>query len=237
MATVLVIDDDAQFQKLVAVALQPAGHQVVEAGRVRDAESRLATLKPDVVLVDGLLPDGDGASWAAAKRKTLGAPIIFVSAFWRGTRETRELQANAKLAGLLRKPATPEQILAEVERVLGSSAPVQPATTAASSEEFEALRAEYTSELPERLARLRRQLKTVQQRPRDTVLFAEVRREAHELAGTAGSFGFEDLTALGNDLERALLKWQGTSAASAWAPILLTISSLEWWQACLPAAA
>jgi DNA-binding response OmpR family regulator len=236
MAKVLVIDDDAVFRKLVSVSLEAEGHDVVEAGRVRDAEARLSTLKPDVILVDGLLPDGDGAVWIAKRRKALGVPVIFATAFWKGNRESRELHANAKPDGLLRKPATPEQIVAEVDRVLGKPSRAR-SPMGASPATWEALRAEYESELPGRLANLHEQLRTVQQRPRDTVLFAEVRREAHELAGTAGSFGFDELTTIGNELERALLKWQATAAAAAWAPIAQALSHLEWWLACLPAAA
>jgi HPt (histidine-containing phosphotransfer) domain-containing protein len=130
----------------------------------------------------------------------------------------------------------PEQIVAEVDRVLGKPSRAASAATAL-PETFEALRVEYESELPERLGRLCQQLRTVQQRPRDTVLFAEVRREAHELAGTAGSFGFDDLTVLGNQLEAALLKWQGTALAATWAPIAQALSTLEWWLASLPVAA
>ena len=235
MPKILVIDDDANFRKLVSVSLDAAGYEVVAAGRIRDAETRLATLKPDTILVDGLLPDGDGAAWIAKRRKALGVPVIFASAFWKGTRESRELNANAKPDGFLRKPATPEQILAEVERVLCVSLPA--ASLASAPESFEALSAEYAAGLPERLAQLRKGLATVEKRPRDTVLFAEVRREAHELAGTAGSFGFDELTAIGNELELALMKWQKSAVAAAWTPIARAISKLEWWLACLPAAA
>jgi len=231
--TVLVIDDDVQFRKLAGHALRAAGHDVVEAGRAREAESKLATLKPDLVIIDGLLPDADGAAWIAKRRKTIGAPYIFTSAFWKGPRDERFLKAEVKPAGFLRKPASPEQIQAEVARVFGESQPALP--SAADAAAFEALRTEYVSELPERLAKLRRQLGSVEQRPRDPVVFAEARSQAHELAGTAGSFGYDELTALGNQLERALLSWKSNVCAAAWAPIASAIASLEWWQACVPA--
>jgi CheY-like chemotaxis protein len=236
MATVLIIDDDLQFRQLVVLAVHPAGHVVVEAGGAREAEKLLLTLKPDLVLIDGLLPDADGSTWIHERRKTVTAPVIFVSAFWKGDRAARELHAKVKPAGFLRKPATPEQILAEIGRVLGTAGAAVP-LSASDRTAFDAMRVEYASDLPARLARLRRQLAGVQQRPGDSVLFAETRREAHELAGTAGSFGFDELTVVGNHLERALLKWQTTRVATAWAPIASEIANLEWWEASHPAAA
>jgi DNA-binding response OmpR family regulator len=233
VATVLLIDDDVQFRKLAGHALRAAGHDLVEAGRASEAESKLATLRPDLVIIDGLLPDADGAVWIAKRRKTIGAPYIFTSAFWKGPRDERFLKAEVKPAGFLRKPASPEQIQAEVARVLGDLQPALP--SGADVAGFEALRSEYVAELPERLARLHRQLASMEQRPRDPVLFAEARSQAHELAGTAGSFGYDELTALGNELERALLSWKANSNAAAWAPIARAMGNLEWWQAaCLP---
>jgi CheY-like chemotaxis protein len=61
--SVLVVDDDAGFRDLAARILTSWGHAVIgEAGSVAEALAQVAKLRPDVVLVDIGLPDGDGFS-------------------------------------------------------------------------------------------------------------------------------------------------------------------------------
>ncbi len=59
--SVLVVDDDLSFRRLAARILTSWGHAVVgEAGTVAEAVARTAELRPDTVLADIGLPDGDG---------------------------------------------------------------------------------------------------------------------------------------------------------------------------------
>ena len=58
---VLVVDDDPDFRRLATLVLTGWGHTVLaEAGGVADALAEAARTRPDVVLVDIGLPDGDG---------------------------------------------------------------------------------------------------------------------------------------------------------------------------------
>jgi CheY-like chemotaxis protein len=59
--SVLVVDDDLAFRELAGRTLRSWGHDVVgEAGTVAEALERAPMLRPDTVLVDIGLPDGDG---------------------------------------------------------------------------------------------------------------------------------------------------------------------------------
>jgi chemotaxis protein histidine kinase CheA len=81
-------------------------------------------------------------------------------------------------------------------------------------------RVEFTSGLSDRLAQIRWALEQLRQRPQDTGLFAETRNWLHELAGTADSFGLEELSEIGTRLEQALLAWRGRGTlAAAWAAV------------------
>jgi DNA-binding NarL/FixJ family response regulator len=61
VGSILVVDDDAAVRGLVVRILRSWGHTVIgEAGSVAEALTRAETLRPDTVLVDIGLPDGDG---------------------------------------------------------------------------------------------------------------------------------------------------------------------------------
>ena len=78
---VLVEDDEAQRQGVTA-ALQAAGYTVLGAADATHGTA-IALLKPDLILLDIGLPDGDGHSIASCIRahpETAGIPIVFLSA-------------------------------------------------------------------------------------------------------------------------------------------------------------
>ncbi len=94
-----------------------------------------------------------------------------------------------------------------------------------------AARVEYTSGLPDRLAQIRWALEQLRQRPHDTGLFAETRNSVQDLAGTAASFGLQELSEIGVRLEQALLVWRGRGGlAAAWAPIGGEDAALAEWE-------
>lgn len=77
---VVVVDDDPDVRRVVAIKLERAGFSVVTAP---DAASGLAAVlreAPDVAIVDRMLPDGDGLALVSALRATLAdaCPVIVV---------------------------------------------------------------------------------------------------------------------------------------------------------------
>jgi CheY-like chemotaxis protein len=63
--SVLVVDDDSSFRQLVIGLLRSWSHDVVgEAGSVAEAVDAMTALRPDTVLIDIGLPDGDGLDLA-----------------------------------------------------------------------------------------------------------------------------------------------------------------------------
>ena len=69
LRSILIVDDDASVRGLVARILRSWGHAVIgEAGSIAEALTRADVLRPDVVLVDIGLPDGDGFSLARRLR-------------------------------------------------------------------------------------------------------------------------------------------------------------------------
>jgi DNA-binding NarL/FixJ family response regulator len=74
--TVLVVDDSAAFRATAQVLLKARGYEVVgAAGDLASARAAAAELRPDCVLLDVNLPDGDGVTMAGA----FEADVVLVS--------------------------------------------------------------------------------------------------------------------------------------------------------------
>jgi DNA-binding NarL/FixJ family response regulator len=77
--SILVVDDDAAVRGLVVRILQSWGYEVVgEAGTVAEALHRAATLRPETVLVDIGLPDGDGFTLTHELRTRFRVPRVVI---------------------------------------------------------------------------------------------------------------------------------------------------------------
>ncbi|WP_174296381.1 nitrogen regulation protein NR(I) [Sphingomonas bacterium] len=100
---VLVVDDDRAIRTVVAQALRRAGHEVTAVATLRELDAALARERPDVLLTDVVLPDGDGLERAAAvARSHPELPVIVFSA--RNTLSTAVRATEAGAFDYLPKP-------------------------------------------------------------------------------------------------------------------------------------
>ncbi len=93
-ASILVVDDDAAIRTVVAEALRRDGYQVRAVGTLAECEQALAQARPDVLVSDVVLPDGDGLEHLVG----LGAeapPAIVLSARNTLTTAVRATEAGA----------------------------------------------------------------------------------------------------------------------------------------------
>ncbi|MBN1441032.1 MAG: response regulator [Anaerolineales bacterium] len=122
MAQVLVCDDDIDTLKLAAMILSRAGHRVVSVERGEDVLAEVSKNRPDIVLLDIMLPDMDGFSVAQKLRTTAKnpPPILFFSA-----RSTPEDQVIGRTLGdgYLLKPVRLTTLLESVQKVLEANKP------------------------------------------------------------------------------------------------------------------
>ena len=77
---VLLVEDDARVRRVLRLALQDEGFEVVEAGDGQQCLTQLAGVDPDVVLLDLMLPDTDGFSVCREIRRSSSVPVIMVTA-------------------------------------------------------------------------------------------------------------------------------------------------------------
>jgi DNA-binding response OmpR family regulator len=116
MPTILVVDDSADILRLTTDYLAHAGFKVVTAGTA-DGALRLVRLeRPDLLILDLGLPDGDGLDVARAVRRTSDLPIIMLTARTEETDTLIGLELGAD--DYITKPFSPRELVARVRAVL-----------------------------------------------------------------------------------------------------------------------
>jgi two-component system OmpR family response regulator len=116
-ARLLVVDDELTILELLSGSLRFAGFDVVSAASGTEAMRAAAREKPDLALLDVMLPDGDGFEVLRQIRaRGPGVPVIFLSA--RGTVHDRV--AGLTLGGndYITKPLSLDEVLARIRAVL-----------------------------------------------------------------------------------------------------------------------
>jgi CheY-like chemotaxis protein len=116
---VLVVDDERSIRMLCRVNLTAAGIDVLESDNGRDAVELIRRERPDLVLLDVMMPDLDGwevARLLAADPKTREIPIVFLTA--RAGEADRRLGEQLGGVGYVVKPFDPVRIGELVEEVL-----------------------------------------------------------------------------------------------------------------------
>jgi CheY-like chemotaxis protein len=122
---ILIVDDDPDTRDLYRIVLETASCRVDEAGTLADAVRAASTTRPDLVLADWMLPDGDGLTLGRQLRAqpALGdVPLLAIT----GVSMTREELEVARAAGfqqVIEKPVTPSTIVEAIRELLGSRPP------------------------------------------------------------------------------------------------------------------
>ncbi len=123
MARILVVDDDKQIVRLIRSYLEQAGYQVLTAYDGETALHAIRREKPDLVILDLMLPDRDGWDITRLVRgdQTLaGLPIIMLTARVEDTDKIIGLELGAD--DYITKPFNPREVVARVRAVLRRAA-------------------------------------------------------------------------------------------------------------------
>jgi CheY-like chemotaxis protein len=118
---ILLVDDYQDGREMYADALRFSGFRALEASSGIEALQLALERLPDLILMDLSLPGMDG--WEVTSRlkkdtRTLHIPIIALTAH--ALHEERERAERAGCDGFLAKPCLPDELLAEVRRVLAT---------------------------------------------------------------------------------------------------------------------
>ena len=108
--TALVLEDEREIRQFVRLSLEAEGWQVFEAGTLRQGLIEAGTRKPDLVIADLGLPDGDGVDFIRELRSWSGVPVIVLSARTAEADKVRALDAGAD--DFITKPFGTAELLA-----------------------------------------------------------------------------------------------------------------------------
>jgi len=123
---ILVVEDERPIREMIAFGLRRAGFEVREAADARSGRAEVANKRPDLLLVDWMLPDTSGLEFTRGlkrDRETRELPVIMLTA---------RAEEGDKIAGLeggaddyITKPFSPRELLARINAVLRRAMPTE----------------------------------------------------------------------------------------------------------------
>ncbi len=123
---ILVIDDNSRDRKLFREALESEGYSVEEASDGPQGLRVLFASRPDLVVLDVLMPNMDGWVVCQRIREITDVPIIMLTSLNRDDEVVKGLELGAD--DFVSKPVSPRQLVARVQAVLRRARYVEPTT-------------------------------------------------------------------------------------------------------------
>lgn len=114
--TILIVDDEAKLRDLLRLYLERDGYRVVEAGNGREALYVARYEKPDLIILDLMMPELNGADFMRAFRREAQTPVIMLTAKVEESDEVLGLELGAD--DYITKPFSIRSVLARVRAVL-----------------------------------------------------------------------------------------------------------------------
>ena len=124
MAKILVVEDEADIQELIAYNLERAGHHALRSASAEQALELVREALPDLVVIDWMLPGMSGidlARWFKANKRTEAIPLIMVTA--RGAEQDKLAGLEIGADDYMTTPFSPRELNARVKAVLRRRAP------------------------------------------------------------------------------------------------------------------
>jgi CheY-like chemotaxis protein len=209
---ILLVEDDKDIAGLVAMVLgEQEGYTVRACLSARHALEAVSDFRPDLILLDVMMPEADGLSalkGLRARDVTRDTPVVFLTAM-AGPADVACYESVGAL-GVITKPFDPLALAPTLERLWGR----RPARGRPPNPQFEALRREYAAELPDRIAALRTAADGLREKGWDRPLVEWLRLQAHRLAGSAGIYRMSELHRAAAVLE----DWLTRVLAQPWPP-------------------
>ena len=116
MPKILVVDDEVNILELVKLYLGNDGYQVETVSRGAEAIAKVASMNPDIVILDLMLPDIDGYQVCRQIRNKSNVPILMLTARKEDVDKIIGLEMGAD--DYLTKPFNPRELVARIRAIL-----------------------------------------------------------------------------------------------------------------------
>ena len=117
MKKILIADDKPEVLELIRVSLESEDYQIIDASDGKEALEKIRVEKPDLVLLDIVMPKMDGFEVLRNLKKASGTkeiPIILLTA--KGQKIDQEKGQKLGAAGYIIKPFSPSELLRKIEK-------------------------------------------------------------------------------------------------------------------------
>ncbi len=113
--SVLIVEDEPSILELISYTCRTSGMEVRKAANVAEAKKNLEAAKPDIILLDWMLPDCAGLEWLYELRRyhsNESLPVIMLTA--RGQEDDRVRGLEAGADDYVTKPFSPRELVARI---------------------------------------------------------------------------------------------------------------------------
>jgi CheY-like chemotaxis protein len=209
---ILLVDDDVDILAAATLALDRVGHYTVQpCASAREALEHASSFRPDLILLDVMMPDIDGFGAVRALRQieaTAETAVVFMTTMVQ-QHEMAQYQELGCL-GVVPKPFDPTALPQILERMWGRSRPVE-----SHQGEFEELRRAYLRELPGKIGAMRAAATVLTTEGWDRGTVESLYHLAHRMAGSSGLYRLSALSRSAAALEAVVKR---LLSAPAWPP-------------------
>mgnify|MGYP000499714444 CR=1 FL=1 len=127
MTKILLIDDDANLRTITTMALESAGHQIIEARDGKEGYRLFREHRPDLVITDLVMPEQEGIETIAQlRREQPSLPIIAISGGLARSALYLTIAAQIGAQHTLAKPFAIAELLGAIDTALGRTGGAKP---------------------------------------------------------------------------------------------------------------
>lgn len=119
LARILIVDDERPITTLLTQTFEQDGHQVVTAGNGIECMNKMASFRPDVVIMDIMMPKLDGVDTTRLIRRNKNySETVIIALSAKGDEESRKNMREAGANLFMRKPFVIAKLVARVNHIL-----------------------------------------------------------------------------------------------------------------------